>query len=219
MRLFLIILAIVVAFLISEHVHAYPGATNIPTKHQYGKINPRLVVLHSTDGSLRRHSTARYLQRNKRQVAYHLIIERSGEVVQLAKLTRRVNHAGESKWRGRSNVSDFSIGLSLVGPGELFGNTRRARSGAGEIFKHGLFRAKPKNGNRSFIWLPYTAAQKRSLRRVVSYINRRFPGIEYASHGEVAPRRKIDQVPRGLVLASLRQPTLVSKTRYAGVNA
>jgi AmpD protein len=49
------------------------------------------------------------------QVSAHLLIRRTGEVVQFVPFERRAWHAGESRFRGRSCCNDFSIGIELEG--------------------------------------------------------------------------------------------------------
>ena len=49
------------------------------------------------------------------EVSAHLLIERSGAVVQFVPFDRRAWHAGQSCWQGRSNCNDFSIGIELEG--------------------------------------------------------------------------------------------------------
>ena len=45
----------------------------------------------------------------------HFYIKRSGEIVQFVETRHRAWHAGESRFRGRSRVNDFSIGIELQG--------------------------------------------------------------------------------------------------------
>ena len=49
------------------------------------------------------------------EVSAHLLIRRSGEVVQFVPFNRRAWHAGKSSYKGRSNCNDFSIGIELEG--------------------------------------------------------------------------------------------------------
>lgn len=49
------------------------------------------------------------------QVSAHLLIERSGRVVQFVPLTKRAWHAGVSCHEGIENCNDFSIGIELEG--------------------------------------------------------------------------------------------------------
>ncbi len=49
------------------------------------------------------------------RVSSHLLIRRSGEIVQYVPFHRRAWHAGRSEFRGRCNCNDFSIGIELEG--------------------------------------------------------------------------------------------------------
>lgn len=49
------------------------------------------------------------------QVSAHLLIERSGAVTQFVPFTARAWHAGVSRFQGRDNCNDFSIGIELEG--------------------------------------------------------------------------------------------------------
>jgi AmpD protein len=55
------------------------------------------------------------------RVSAHFFIRRDGRVVQFVSCDRRAWHAGASRWRGRDNCNDFSIGIELEGlEGERF---------------------------------------------------------------------------------------------------
>ena len=49
------------------------------------------------------------------EVSAHLLIKRSGEIVQFVPFDARAWHAGESSFQGRENCNDFSIGIELEG--------------------------------------------------------------------------------------------------------
>ena len=49
------------------------------------------------------------------RVSSHLLIRRSGELVQYVPFQRRAWHAGVSSWAGRERCNDFSIGIELEG--------------------------------------------------------------------------------------------------------
>jgi N-acetyl-anhydromuramoyl-L-alanine amidase len=49
------------------------------------------------------------------KVSAHVLIERSGKVVQFVNFDRRAWHAGRSEHRGREECNDFSIGIELEG--------------------------------------------------------------------------------------------------------
>ena len=52
------------------------------------------------------------------EVSAHLLIRRSGEIVQFVPFQRRAWHAGASCCEGRARVNDFSIGIELEGTDE-----------------------------------------------------------------------------------------------------
>ena len=49
------------------------------------------------------------------RVSSHLLIRRDGALVQFVPFDRRAWHAGQSRWQGRENCNDFSIGIELEG--------------------------------------------------------------------------------------------------------
>lgn len=49
------------------------------------------------------------------EVSAHFLIRRDGEVVQFVSCDRRAWHAGRSRWRGREDCNDFSVGVELEG--------------------------------------------------------------------------------------------------------
>lgn len=55
------------------------------------------------------------------EVSSHFFIRRGGELVQFVSADARAWHAGPSRWRGRDNCNDDSIGIELEGlEGERF---------------------------------------------------------------------------------------------------
>lgn len=53
------------------------------------------------------------------KVSSHLLISRSGKVMQFVNLNDRAWHAGLSCFQGRTNCNDFSIGIEMEGTDEL----------------------------------------------------------------------------------------------------
>lgn len=49
------------------------------------------------------------------KVSAHLLIKRTGEVIQFVPFDKRAWHAGKSMYQGRENCNDFSIGIELEG--------------------------------------------------------------------------------------------------------
>lgn len=53
------------------------------------------------------------------KVSSHLLIKRTGEIVQFVPFTKRAWHAGESVFQGRVRCNDFSIGIELEGTDDI----------------------------------------------------------------------------------------------------
>ena len=49
------------------------------------------------------------------KVSSHLLIRRSGEIIQYVPFNKRAWHAGESEYCGETGCNDFSIGIELEG--------------------------------------------------------------------------------------------------------
>jgi AmpD protein len=49
------------------------------------------------------------------QVSAHLLIERTGDIVQFVSFAERAWHAGQSCFEGREDCNDFSVGIELEG--------------------------------------------------------------------------------------------------------
>ncbi len=53
------------------------------------------------------------------QVSSHLLIRRDGQVIQFVPFDKRAWHAGVSRYQGREDCNDFSIGIELEGTDNL----------------------------------------------------------------------------------------------------
>jgi N-acetyl-anhydromuramoyl-L-alanine amidase len=56
-----------------------------------------------------------YAQLKDLQVSAHFFVRRDGRVLQFVSCEQRAWHAGASRWRGRDNCNDWSIGIELEG--------------------------------------------------------------------------------------------------------
>jgi len=52
---------------------------------------------------------------NKYKLSAHFLITREGEVVQLVPEMAKAWHAGKSKWKGKRNLNEHSIGIEIIG--------------------------------------------------------------------------------------------------------
>ena len=86
------------------------------------------LVFHfsGTDGAI---GTLRWLVNEKAAASVHLLISRSGAVVQLVPFDRQAWHAGPSKWEERNleGLNAYSIGIMFINIGSLKRSGRNFR--------------------------------------------------------------------------------------------
>ncbi len=111
-----------------------PLARRVPSPNQDNRphgAQPELIVIHSISlppgkygggniealftNTLKQSAHPYYEGIYKLKVSAHFLVERSGKLVQFVSTDARAWHAGESRWRGRENCNDFSIGIELEG--------------------------------------------------------------------------------------------------------
>lgn len=56
-----------------------------------------------------------YREVEGKELSAHFLIDRAGRVTQFVETGRVAYHAGASRWRGRGDCNDFSIGIELIG--------------------------------------------------------------------------------------------------------
>ena len=79
-----------------------------------------MIVLHYTgmpdvEGALDR------LTSPEAKVSAHYLIDEDGNIYRLVEESKRVWHAGKSRWRGVVDVNSASVGIEIVNPGHEFG--------------------------------------------------------------------------------------------------
>ena len=80
-------------------------------KGEFGNGNIEALFLNQLNSAA--HSSCATLDNLK--VSAHLVIYRSGQVVQFVPFHKRAWHAGVSYFQGKNNCNDFSIGIELEG--------------------------------------------------------------------------------------------------------
>lgn len=84
------------------------------------KLPVSIIVLHYTgmeDGM----AALRRLRDPAAKVSAHYLIGEDGGIARLVAEDKRAWHAGESRWRGVSDINSASIGIELVNPGHEHG--------------------------------------------------------------------------------------------------
>ncbi len=122
-----------------------------------------MVVLHYT-GMQSGHEALVRLCDGDAKVSAHYLIEENGTVFQLVDETQRAWHAGQSHWRGITDVNSASVGIELVNPGHEWG------------------------------YRCFTDEQIAALIPLLAGIIRRYdvPRANVVGHSDIAPQRKED---------------------------
>lgn len=79
-----------------------------------------MLVLHYTDMLNAEDAVLRLCDAASR-VSAHYVIDEAGKISQLVDEKDRAWHAGESSWRGHSNINARSVGIELANPGHGHG--------------------------------------------------------------------------------------------------
>jgi N-acetyl-anhydromuramyl-L-alanine amidase AmpD len=145
---------------------------------------PNGVVIHYTaDTNLERVIDALA----EKRFGYHLIIDRDGRVIQLARTSKKVCHAGSSTWNGLFCNSSF-LGVSLVSWGML---SPEGTSWAGAKIDKSEIKIDKKE-----LWHEATKIQIEKLWEVLEWckLERKIPARNVCGHSEccIPVGRKID---------------------------
>jgi len=100
------------------HIFQHPSPNH--DSRQSHKVD--MLVMHYTDMRSCEDAVARLCD-PEAKVSAHYVVTRSGEVHQLVAESDRAWHAGESFWRGHTNINTRSIGIEISNPGHSEGYT------------------------------------------------------------------------------------------------
>jgi N-acetyl-anhydromuramyl-L-alanine amidase AmpD len=160
-----------------------------PSANQNGRV--RFLVLHYTDGSFER-SLELLSRAHVNPVSAHYLVGRAGEyasrtppVLRLVDETQRAWHAGPSRWQGRENLNDTSIGIEIVYESHC-GRT------PGET-------VSPWIADLQCDYADYPADQIAAVEQLARDILARHPDIDatrVVGHSDIQPENKTDPGPR-----------------------
>lgn len=121
------------------------------------------IILHYTDMPTTEEALA-WLCHPTSQVSAHYLINEAGKIYQLVEDEKRAWHAGESFWRGCTDINSCSLGIELSNPGHSHG-----------------YQAFPE-------------AQIEGLLQLCEKLRARWdiPNNRILGHSDIAPRRKQD---------------------------
>lgn len=153
------------------------------------------IIIHYTRGSSGS-SSANWLSRENVGASAHLVIDRSGEVFQLAPFNVKTWHAGESELNGRKSFNNFSIGIELdnAGPLDKVGNRYISKFGK-EYNEDEVMQAQHQNELSPRYWHKYSVAQIEACELICLELLAKYNIKFIYGHDEIAVGRKTDPGP------------------------
>ena len=150
---------------------------------------PEMVILHYTAGTSAAGSAV-YLARPDTRVSAHVVVGRTGEVIQLTPFDLEAWHAGESSYKGLAVLNRLSVGIELDNLGRLEKRNGVYVAECGqvvpqeEVYTH-------EDGSH---WHRYTATQVAATREICRLLRENYPVRYVVGHSDVTGR-KVDPGP------------------------
>lgn len=164
--------------------------------NQSAGLSPIYLIMHYTAGTSVDGAVS-WLCKTEAQASAHLVIGRSGEIVQLVAFNKRAWHAGKSVWGTLEGMNQYSIGIELVNAGKL----RKRSDGKWVNWANIIIPedevsvAIHKSETTECGWHEYTQAQLDAAIQVASLLNASYPFTDILGHEDVSPGRKTDPGP------------------------
>lgn len=172
-----------------EH-HWFSGAVHKKSPNHSGTIKPEILVMHYTaDTSYTGAIT--WLCDPSSKASAHFVVSRDGRVTQLVPCNKKAWHAGKSRYRDRTNVNAFSIGIELVNAGPL----KKRDDGSFVVAWQKLPKLVHPNEVQlvdDTYWHTYSKVQLEVTFRLAELVCGEYGLVDIVGHNDVAPGRKVD---------------------------
>lgn len=171
--------------------------TFIATPNQSGPIlSLEALIFHFTATS-NASATIRLFASSTAKASAHILIDRSGGVVQMVPFDVIAWHAGRSSYEalGLTGLNRFSVAVELVNLGKV---ERQADGSFKTLLGQKVDAAEVtevNEGSKTTYWHKYTPEQISSATAIARAFRARDPKILLLGHEDVAPGRKIDPGP------------------------
>ncbi len=171
---------------------------------------PDTIVIHYTAGSSLE-SSAKWLKNPQASASAHLIIGKSGDIIQLVPFNKIAWHAGVSNWNGRSGLNKYSIGIEIDNAGVLEKRAEGYYTYFGKrIDDSQVVLATHKNSITEQAWEAYNEKQLELVEEICLLLKEKYNITEIVGHDDIAPKRKQDPGP-AFPLEKLRQKILFGR--------
>ncbi|MEM9686706.1 MAG: N-acetylmuramoyl-L-alanine amidase [Bacteroidota bacterium] len=171
---------------------------------------PDTIIIHYTAGSSMA-SSVNWLKNPKAKASAHLVIGKSGKIVQLAPFNTITWHAGRSKWNKRRGLNKYSIGIELDNAGALEKRADGYYTHFGEpVGDDRVVLARHKHEQQESAWEAYTEVQLRVVTEVCMVLREQYNIKELLGHDDISPKRKRDPGP-AFPLEQFREKVLLGR--------
>jgi N-acetylmuramoyl-L-alanine amidase len=163
-----------------------------------GMIAPEAIVLHYTGAGSAEGSIDWLSRKDEVFVSAHVVIDRNGSVIQLLPFCQEAWHAGVSKWKDKTRLNEWSVGIELAN----FGPLQNAQSGYAKtpkgtlLMPREIYSGPHDNLNcQHTLWEAFPHVQVLSCLQVCLALTQAYNINLVLAHSDVAPDRKIDPGP------------------------
>ena len=190
-------------YLATSEGRRFQEITPHPNGFEPNKRNPapKFIIMHFTTGT-RMESTINHFKDAASGVSTHLLIGRSGRVVQFLPFDRIAHHSGFSWWEQQSNLNQSSIGIELDNAGLLIrkdGKWQRHKMiiPDNEVKQAVHWKQFEPNKPANYPgWQTFTKVQLDVALKIVRALTERYPSIqEILGHDDVNLRNRYDPGP------------------------
>jgi N-acetylmuramoyl-L-alanine amidase len=183
------------------------------------KLEPRFVMIHFTTGTHMQQTIHTFLN-PENGVSSHLLVGRTGRVVQFVPFDKVAFHCGLSTWEEERDLNRFAIGIEVDNAGQLR-TTEKGFMRRDKVIPNDQVRKK-KHWKESFErpWQTFTEEQIRVVQEIVGVLKERYPTIkEILGHDMVNLVNRLDPGPfyplgelREAILGDPQQPITSYRT-------
>lgn len=167
----------------------------VESSNRGGSLAADLLVMHFTAGSSYE-SSITHLSSPGTRASAHLVIGRGGQITQLVPFNKVAWHAGRSRWRGRSGLNKFSIGIELDNAGKLSWQGSAWRAWFGRTYpEDDVAIAAHKHDGVQAGWHLYPENQISAALAAAQAIAAEYDIGDVLGHDDIAPERKQDPGP------------------------
>ena len=168
------------------------------TPNQSGQFKdnlPDTIIIHYTGGNSLE-SSVNWLKNPKANASAHVVVGKTGEIVQLLPFNVIAWHAGISRWNDRQRLNNYSIGIEIDNAGLL----EKRAEGYYTCFDKRMSNqkvvlARHKHENEEKAWEAYNEKQIVAVEEICHLLKESYNINEILGHDDISPGRKIDPGP------------------------